>query len=926
VLGLRLVSLGLVIAIFATFAPATAAARGSAPGSGPASAPGSAPGPVDIAIDFAKQNARELGLTAGDVNDVIVSSKVEDADTGATHVYLQQTHKGIGVHGGLLTVNVAKAGWVISAGHRFVSNLAAAAKGQNKIRADEAAGVTAKHVGKDPKGITLVQGGSGPSQKSVLSAGGIAASPIAAQLVWQPLDSGAVRLAWNVEIEELSGEHWWSVNVDAETGAVLATDDFVDHDTVTDIVAAIARPAPAAPTIVAAFADPVFGPTLTVEDGSTYRVFALPFESPSDGGRTLVANPASADASPFGWHDTNGVAGAEFTRTRGNNVHAYADRDANNVADALTDPDGGAGLDFDFGLDLTRRPLDSRDAAVTNLFYWNNIVHDVLYGVGFTDAAGNFQVNNYGKGGLGNDDVRAEAQDGSGRNNANFGTPVDGLRPRMQMFEWRSSAPNPIVVHAPSPIAGTYFGPMAGFGESLFTTGPITGQVVYIGRGCDPVYQPTVPPTPPIPFDPYLANPAGKIALIDRGVCTFVAKVKKAQDQGALMVIVANNAPGAAIAMGGADPSITIPSVMVTQGDGALFTANVPFNATVSDGTGGAPDRDSDLDAGVIAHEYGHGWSNRLTGGPATVSCLGNAEQMGEGWSDFLALTFTTHPSDTPTTSRGVGSYVIFEPAGGTGIRPRPYTTNLSVNEFTYGMIPAGVTSGVLSIPHGVGFVWNSMLWEVYWNLVAKHGYNPNIYDSWTTGGNILALRLVSDGLKFQVCRPGFVDGRDGILAADLALTGGENQCAIWRGFAKRGLGYSASQGSNTSVTDGTQAFDLPVNCTAQFGGFRAPIQAPPTVNVEDAGGTVPVKFALSEQGGAPDVAAVFASRQVDCTTLAPTGAFEPVRTPGSRELKNSDDLFHFNWKTDASWIGTCRQLIVRLQDVADPVAYFRFE
>ena len=114
-------------------------------------------------------------------------------------------------------------------------------------------------------------------------------------------------------------------------------------------------------------------------------------------------------------------ADAEFTRTQGNNVHAYADRDNNNQPDANTDPDGGAGLDFDFPLDLGTRPLDYRDAAVTNLFYWNNIIHDVLYEYGFDEAAGNFQVNNYGNGGLGGDDVRAEAQDGSGRNNANFG-------------------------------------------------------------------------------------------------------------------------------------------------------------------------------------------------------------------------------------------------------------------------------------------------------------------------------------------------------------------------------------------------------------------------------------------------------------------------------------------------------------------------
>jgi hypothetical protein len=874
-------------------------------------APGARADAVEIAANYVKDNKQELGLTGSDVNDMRVSSTVVSSDTGTTHVYFQQTHKGIGVHTGLLTVGVAKDGWVIGTGNRFVSNLAAAAGGQARKRANEAAEAAASHVGLTPKDLRVISEESGPSKKSTVSAGGIAARPITAELVWQPVASG-VRLAWNVEIDDASGEHLWSIGVDAETGAVLATDDFVDHDTVEGIASALARPAGRSSSAGLAA-------TATVADGSSYNVFPLPLESPSDGGRTVVQNPADENASPFGWHDTNGAAGPEFTRTRGNNVHAYADRDNNNIADPGTDPDGGAGLDFDFPLDLTKRPLDSRDAAVTNLFYWNNIVHDVLYRHGFDEAAGNFQVNNYGNGGLGNDDVRAEAQDGSGRNNANFGTPVDGLRPRMQMFEWRSSAPNPIVVAAPSPIAGTYFGPMAGFGESLVTTGPISGQVVYVGRGCDPAFQAGQP------LDPYLANPAGKIALIDRGSCTFVSKVKKAQVNGALMVIVANNAPGPAIAMGGADPTITIPSVMVTQGDGNLFRTNVPFDATISDGTGGAPDRDSDLDAGVIAHEYGHGWSNRLTGGPATVACLNNQEQMGEGWSDYLALALTTDPSDTPTLARGIGTYVIFEPATGGGIRPRPYTTDTSVNEFTYGSIPGGVASGVLTIPHGIGFVWTSMLWEVYWNLVAKHGYNPDVYGSWSTGGNNLAIRLVSDGLKFQPCRPGFVDGRNGILAADLALTGGENQCAIWRGFAKRGLGFSATQGDSNSVNDGVQGFDLPVTCTAQFGGFEPPIGAPPAINDANAGSTVPTKFTLSEQGGAPDLAAVFASQQVDCDTLAPSGPIAPALTPGSRVLKSEGDSFSFNWKTEQAWAGTCRQLIIRLQDVSDPVAFFRF-
>jgi len=237
------------------------------------------------------------------------------------------------------------------------------------------------------------------------------------------------------------------------------------------------------------------------------------------------------------------------------------------------------------------------------------------------------------------------------------------------------------------------------------------------------------------------------------------------------------------------------------------------------------------------------------------------------------------------------------------------------------------VASGVLTVPHGIGFVWNSMLWEVYWNLVEEHGYNENIYEDWTTGGNNLAIQLVTDGLKFQPCSPGFVDGRDAILDADVALTGGANQCAIWEGFAKRGLGFSASQGSSSSVTDGVQAFDVPVNCVAgvEFGELDPPIQPAPTMNEANAGSNVPVKFTLSEQGGAPDAAAMFGSQEVNCTTLAPTGPIVPVQTPGSTVLETDGAKFTFNWKTEDDWDGSCRQLMVRLQDVAEPVAIFRF-
>jgi extracellular elastinolytic metalloproteinase len=95
-------------------------------------------------------------------------------------------------------------------------------------------------------------------------------------------------------------------------------------------------------------------------------------------------------------------------------------------------------------------------------------------------------------------------------------------------------------------------------------------------------------------------------------------------------------------------------------------------------------------------------------------------------------------PHGYPTTNRGVGTYALNQPTNGPGIRAAPYNTDMGVNPRTY------ANTASAAVPHGVGFHWTAMLWEVYWNLVDEHGFNPNLYQDWTTGGNNLALRLVT--------------------------------------------------------------------------------------------------------------------------------------------------------------------------------------
>lgn len=600
---------------------------------------------VQIAVDHLKVKRDSVKVT-----DLYTSDHNQ-----VTHVYLRQLINGEETMGAEATVNIQD-GVVVYSGSRFIDP--EAASGEAQVAPATALRIAVASVKADDREVA-----SAPN------------------LVYRVLRARKARLAYDVEIT--TARHWWVISVDAANGRVLQRYDLVDSERQGDIAARTARSEDA--HVAEALQEAVLPPQ-RADDGSSYNVYAMPLESPNDGDRSVVVNPADKLASPFGWHDTNGVVGPEFTITRGNNVNAYIDTIQDNAADPASQPDGGAGLDFNHDIPtFDAGPLVYRDAAVDNLFYWNNVVHDVTFRYGFNEEAGNFQASNYTGEGRAGDAVQAEAHDGSGALNANFATPAEGAPGRMQMYLW----------------------------VDAFDTLNLTAEDV-------------------------AREYSGQV-------------------------------------------------------------------------------RDGDLDGGVIAHEYGHGISNRLVGGPNNVGCLRtHDERQGEGWSDFWSYVLTMRPGDDGATPRGIGTYVVYHEDGraGKGIRITPYSTDMTVNPSTY------MTIKTAAEPHGVGYVWATMLWDLYWNLVDKHGFNPNPYESWKTGGNNLAIQLVVDAMKFNVCQPGFEDARDAIIAADAALTGnvakdvpGDNECLIWRTFARRGLGVDAKQGEFMSKVDGEDGFKVPAHC-----------------------------------------------------------------------------------------------------------------
>ncbi|KAI9004591.1 Fungalysin metallopeptidase-domain-containing protein, partial [Gaertneriomyces semiglobifer] len=225
------------------------------------------------------------------------------------------------------------------------------------------------------------------------------------------------------------------------------------------------------------------------------------------------------------------------------------------------------------------------------------------------------------------------------------------------------------------------------------------------------------------------------------------------------------------------------------------------------------PQRDGNFQNDIPVHELTHGLSNRLTGGPANSNCLNSAQAggMGEGWSDFFGVSLKMTAADTRATDKAVGDYVMNNQLG---VRAFAYSTDVTRNPLRF----SDLADARFQQVHNAGTLWNTMLFESYWNLVDKLGFTSDFKDVASKKGNTLMMQYVVNGLKLQPCNPTFIQARDAILAAEQQLTNGENKCEVLAGFVKRGMGLAARQQGNTFTND----FNLPAECAGKVNNGNA--------------------------------------------------------------------------------------------------------
>lgn len=579
----------------------------------------------------------------------------------------------------------------------------------------------------------------------------------------------------------------------------------------------------------------LFQKSLTHEDSFKYRVWAhedarnTPLDNPlldftpHPTGKPDSAQPGvpaesrvvtmeGFNTNPEGKVDPWLPAGA--TETKGNNVDAYTDRDqvtdpdTKEVSnDGFTEGDIRAKVnengDFDWKFDLNKEPNASEEqmmAAVTQVFYTTNWLHDYWYDLGWDEKSGNAQMDNFGRGGKDSDPLLAQAQDSADsgqRNNANMTVFPDGKSPRMQMYLWSNKDKVRKISTEPAVDGLLNETNTANYGKQTFK---VTAPLVLVKDpeepfedGCQDVADPS--------------TVAGKIVIVQMGfqpgedpTCKSIQRAALLQKAGAVGMIFMDSTERVPMLGGDWPEEVTIPALSINKSNGdRLLKAIKEGEVTMTMERESSAEIDGSIDNQVVAHEWGHYAHLRL------VRCGGNGcYSMSEGWADYFALHMSMREGDD---FKAVYPVAIYASAGRAndpfyfGLRRYPYSVNKKVNPLMFHHIadgqklpsneevPQQPSGQPMSEVHNAGEVWAQILMDVEHQLHLANAKKATPLD-WDGVHRLMGEYLVA-GMKLTPPQPTWTEQRDAILAVARARNQ-EDFVAMAKGFAGRGMGTCA--------------------------------------------------------------------------------------------------------------------------------------
>ena len=755
----------------------------------------------------AQNSFLEFGQAREDLSELILVHRFRSPHNGVHHFYFQQAQGGFPIQNAYIAVH-----WDPKSSNHYLTNQAVAGI-EERIPGDAQVGFGwRKLLGMveldflPPVNVLKV---SRPARHEYVLTGEGLRLPL--RLLWLDIGAETYQLSWEVLCPG-GPLHAQYLYIDAQTGRRLQTVPLGGRfcfDPPKSLATTASPRLPGAPTVCA-----------PASNGNAYLAFPFGTDQPHTAARQSIPLGAPSVGSPFGWHDTTGTPGPDHTTLSGNNV-VIDNAPGATLPFPAAPPNGGSNLDFSYPLPSNSDASPYVDAIYTNVFYQLNRIHDILYTHGFTEVAGNFQENNYGRGAWGQDGVHAYMlppafyASTTGSYNAlpdgvNFGTGVVGLsgwnmvvggrRPPVKQLEMEVVAPA---------FLQRRFQLWASDAPASFPAATVAVPLVLAGGGA------YLPPQGCFPLSAN-SNWAGKVVLMEDGGCPDSVKIRNAQHAGAMGCVVCKESLNSSFfytqdsfhynSFDTTALSIPVAFLPALECQKLIETAPVGISVRFHERRYHY-DRSTVLDNAVMMHELMHMVTDRLVNGANNITCFFQHADTREGWCDWLGLWTSLEATDQGADPVGYANYSFFRSPRSSSVRGQPYSTHPAIDSRTYEDIVSNTFGGN---EWQEGAVWASMLWDVTWDLIAQYGYDSDLESG--TGGNNRALQLVLDALTVLPCQSNFIDARDAILLADTLNYGGANGGLLWNAFAGRGLGYSADTG--------TVAYDVPPGTPLSSGGI----------------------------------------------------------------------------------------------------------
>jgi hypothetical protein len=775
--------------------------------------------PSDVLASFLTNHADIFGLSQVGISGFATTAQDHDVRTGVTHLYLQQRMNGLRVFGSILKGHVDATGRLISVEGNYYPTEAPVTSA-SVLSAEDAVvaalrsslpDVLAKALpqqapAETPPGSTLVTVGSpyrfpnvlqperGPDRWTTFDPGPFA-RPIEVRQVIFPTANESV-LAWEVAVHAPSHQAFYVLLVDAMTGTLLYRTN--TYRFASDSSALVFQKSPAASALELA---PFFGDSTDSPLGwssgpatignnvqgvsaTSADNFAFPF---TDAWNTVGLNAFDLIGSRLRFTPTDALA-TEYTADVEPSAAESTLPAATNLVPLLTNADDGT-------INLSCSGWSATVLGATFSSIWVNTNGSVSLGAGVTDffptkvalsngprrIAGLWRDLNPTLGGTLTGDCAPE-----------------GMGQRVRVV-W-NAVPNDgglnshtfaIVVHG----AGTGLDNVIDIDYGGITS-PI-GELVGIGGNRGTPFNPTT--TGIVNYRDLSSGAAPGIAGglaqtfpdpdLNLSITNFAYHLNGMHDYYFRLGFTeaAGNFQTSNLTRGGAplDP-------VQAEAQYGLGIFNNAFFQVSADGTPGLVGfglfsigtcrRDSGLDATVIYHEYTHGVSTRMVGGPQNIATLSSFQgaALGEGWSDAFPLNIF----DDPVT----GAYVTCNPSG---IRSAPYDVHPGTyadfgNKF--GPFAAGIGTVFRPEPHRDGEIWAATAWDIHSAL-----------------GQDVTQQLLFDAMRYTPVEPSMVDAKNAMLIADLVDYGGAHLNELFTVFARRGLGVSASTSPGSFSTAALQ-------------------------------------------------------------------------------------------------------------------------